>query len=40
MEASDPALAPFLALLKADIARQPGNAVLPLTIAALAIVWT
>ena len=30
-DASDPALAPFLALLEADIASRPGNAVLPLT---------
>ncbi len=29
--ASDPALAPFLALLEADIANRPRNAVLPLT---------
>ncbi len=28
---SDPALAPFLALLEADIAGRPANAVLPLT---------
>lgn len=30
-ETYDPALAPFLALLEADIARRPANAVLPLT---------
>ena len=30
-ETFDPALAPFLALLKGDIANRPGNAVLPLT---------
>ena len=30
-ETSDPALAPFLALLEADIARRPASAVLPLT---------
>ncbi len=29
-EASDPALAPFLALLEADMAGRPANAVLPL----------
>ena len=29
-ETSDPALAPFLALLEADIARQPASAVVPL----------
>ena len=28
---SDPALAPFLALLEADIARRPASAVVPLT---------
>lgn len=32
-DASDPALAPFLALLEADIASRPGKAVLPLTAA-------
>jgi antitoxin PrlF len=30
-DAADPALAPFLALLEADIARRPASAVLPLT---------
>ena len=30
-DASDPALAPFLALLEADMARRPVDAVLPLT---------
>ncbi len=30
-DACDPALAPFLALLEADIARRPARAVLPLT---------
>lgn len=30
-DASDPALAPFLALLEADIASRPASAVLPLT---------
>lgn len=30
-DASDPALGPFLALLEADIASRPSNAVLPLT---------
>lgn len=30
-DASDPALAPFLALLEADTAGRPANAVLPLT---------
>ena len=30
-DASDPALAPFLSLLQADIASRPRNAVLPLT---------
>ena len=30
-ETSDPALAPFLASLEADIASQPASAVLPLT---------
>lgn len=30
-DTADPALAPFLALLEADIANRPANAVLPLT---------
>ncbi len=32
-DTSDPALAPFLALLEADIAGRPASAVLPLTLA-------
>jgi len=31
-DTSDPALAPFLALLEADIASRPANAVMPLTL--------